>query len=335
MLSPSCLARCNHSAIPRHRSKYQQWRRSVGDHYVVLDGPIVIGDADEIEAANLAGYTLDALRLNSEGGNVWEALQMAIMIRSVRNMATMARHRSRAHPYALPDPAPLRADGPGLIAARHPWQDVRREQKWWVADVRDLVVPWYGEIFWVSVLVARSRIVHSECAAERRGGGNQDGGSAQHHDLRIGQGGGKAYRRSCSLANRFIDYRKFSCMRKSRMWRGFMPPPDGTQPWRRGRCRAVVRGRPSVRFPGLEAGPQTDGHSLVVLCGLWVIDLSRDLRRPAVRPEMRRVPRTLSKSLPKSNDGAPSVKDANGWNHEIDRKRNSTDRRAIPARSPT
>lgn len=63
-----------------------------GDHYVVLDGPIALGDAaklaNEIDSANAAGYMLDALRLSSEGGNVWEALQMAIMVRSVRNMAT-------------------------------------------------------------------------------------------------------------------------------------------------------------------------------------------------------------------------------------------------------
>ncbi|MGO8912462.1 MAG: hypothetical protein ACLQDM_24475 [Bradyrhizobium sp.] len=69
-----------------------------GDHYVVLDGPIIPGDAaklaNEIDAANAAGYTLDALRLNSPGGNVWEALQMAIMVRSVRNMATAVHQRS-------------------------------------------------------------------------------------------------------------------------------------------------------------------------------------------------------------------------------------------------
>lgn len=69
-----------------------------GDHYVMLDGPIVLGDAskmaDEIDAANAAGYTLDAARLNSQGGIVWEALQMAIMVRSVKNMATTVYKRS-------------------------------------------------------------------------------------------------------------------------------------------------------------------------------------------------------------------------------------------------
>ena len=69
-----------------------------GDHYLILDGIIIPGDAaklaKEIEAANAAGYRLDALRLNSQGGNVWEAFQMAIMVRCVRGMATTVLKRS-------------------------------------------------------------------------------------------------------------------------------------------------------------------------------------------------------------------------------------------------
>lgn len=64
----------------------------LGDHYVALDGPIAFGDAaklaNEIDKANATGYRLDALRLNSEGGNVWEALEIAIMVRAINNMAT-------------------------------------------------------------------------------------------------------------------------------------------------------------------------------------------------------------------------------------------------------
>jgi hypothetical protein len=69
-----------------------------GDHYLILDGVITPGDAaklaDQIEAANTGGYRLDTLRLNSQGGSVGEAFQMAIMVRSVRNMATAVYKRS-------------------------------------------------------------------------------------------------------------------------------------------------------------------------------------------------------------------------------------------------
>ena len=50
--------------------------------------------ADQIDAANAAGYRLDALRLNSPGGDVWEAFQIAIMVRSVTGMATAVDKRS-------------------------------------------------------------------------------------------------------------------------------------------------------------------------------------------------------------------------------------------------
>jgi hypothetical protein len=64
-----------------------------GTHYLILDGPIVPGDperfAEAIFEANSRGYRLDALRLNSPGGPVWEAMAMAVMVRWVENMATL------------------------------------------------------------------------------------------------------------------------------------------------------------------------------------------------------------------------------------------------------
>jgi hypothetical protein len=66
-----------------------------GNHYLTLDGPIVPGDperfAAEIFAANARGYRLDALRLNSPGGAVWEAMAIAVMVRWVENMATVVQ----------------------------------------------------------------------------------------------------------------------------------------------------------------------------------------------------------------------------------------------------
>lgn len=66
-----------------------------GNHFVSLDGPIVPGDAAllaaEILEANTRGYRLDALRLNSPGGDVWETLAMAVMVRWVENMATVIK----------------------------------------------------------------------------------------------------------------------------------------------------------------------------------------------------------------------------------------------------
>ena len=47
-----------------------------GNHYLTLDGPIVAGDPERLAAAifeaNAHGYRLDALRLNSPGGAIWE-----------------------------------------------------------------------------------------------------------------------------------------------------------------------------------------------------------------------------------------------------------------------
>jgi hypothetical protein len=66
-----------------------------GNHYLTLDGPIVAGDperfAAEIFAANAHGYRLDALRLNSPGGSVWEAMAIAVMVRWVENIATVVQ----------------------------------------------------------------------------------------------------------------------------------------------------------------------------------------------------------------------------------------------------
>lgn len=66
-----------------------------GKHYLTLDGPIAAGDplrfAAAIFEANASGYRLDALRLNSHGGSFWEAMAMAVMVRSVENMATVVQ----------------------------------------------------------------------------------------------------------------------------------------------------------------------------------------------------------------------------------------------------
>ena len=63
-----------------------------GNHYLTLDGPIEAGDPRRLAAAileaNARGYRLDALRLNSPGGPIWEAMAMAVMVRWVENMAT-------------------------------------------------------------------------------------------------------------------------------------------------------------------------------------------------------------------------------------------------------
>jgi hypothetical protein len=64
-----------------------------GNHYLTLNGPIVVGDPERLAAAifraNARGYRLDALRLNSPGGLIWEAMAMAVMVRWVENMATV------------------------------------------------------------------------------------------------------------------------------------------------------------------------------------------------------------------------------------------------------
>jgi hypothetical protein len=66
-----------------------------GNHYLTLDGPIEAGDPERLAAAifqaNARGYRLDALRLNSPGGLVWEAMAMAVMVRWVENMATVVQ----------------------------------------------------------------------------------------------------------------------------------------------------------------------------------------------------------------------------------------------------
>jgi hypothetical protein len=66
-----------------------------GNHYLSLDGAIAAGDPDRLAAAifeaNARGYRLDALRLNSPGGPVWEAMAMAVMVRWVENMATVVQ----------------------------------------------------------------------------------------------------------------------------------------------------------------------------------------------------------------------------------------------------
>ena len=66
-----------------------------GNHYLTLDGPIVAGDPERLAAAifeaNAHGYRLDALRLNSPGGAIWEAMAMAVMVRWVENMATVVQ----------------------------------------------------------------------------------------------------------------------------------------------------------------------------------------------------------------------------------------------------
>ena len=66
-----------------------------GNHYLTLEGPIVEGDPERFVAAifeaNARGYRLDALHLNSPGGQVWETLAMALMVRWVENMATVVQ----------------------------------------------------------------------------------------------------------------------------------------------------------------------------------------------------------------------------------------------------
>ena len=66
-----------------------------GNHYLTLDGPIVAGDPERLAAAifeaNAHNYRFDALRLNSPGGAIWEAMAMAVMVRWVENMATVVQ----------------------------------------------------------------------------------------------------------------------------------------------------------------------------------------------------------------------------------------------------
>jgi hypothetical protein len=68
---------------------------SNGSHYVTLDGPIERGDPDRFAAiiseANARGYRLESLLLNSPGGYFWEAMAMAVMVRWVKEMATVVQ----------------------------------------------------------------------------------------------------------------------------------------------------------------------------------------------------------------------------------------------------
>jgi hypothetical protein len=70
-----------------------------GNHFLTLDGPIVAGDPDRLAAAileaNAQGYRLDALRLNSPGGSIWEAIVMAVMVRWVENIATVVQRDAK------------------------------------------------------------------------------------------------------------------------------------------------------------------------------------------------------------------------------------------------
>ena len=70
-----------------------------GNHFLTLDGPIVAGDPERLAAAifeaNAHGYRLDALRLNSHGGLIWEAMAMAAMVRWVENMATVVQRDAK------------------------------------------------------------------------------------------------------------------------------------------------------------------------------------------------------------------------------------------------
>jgi hypothetical protein len=70
-----------------------------GNHYLTLAGPIESGDPDRLAAAivqaNARGYRLDALRLNSPGGQFWEAMAMAVMVRWVENMATVVQRSAK------------------------------------------------------------------------------------------------------------------------------------------------------------------------------------------------------------------------------------------------
>jgi hypothetical protein len=66
-----------------------------GNHYLTLDGPIMAGDPEQLAAAifeaNARGYRLDALRLNSPGGRIWESLAITVMVRWIENVATVIR----------------------------------------------------------------------------------------------------------------------------------------------------------------------------------------------------------------------------------------------------
>ena len=83
-----------------------------GNHFLTLDGPIGAGDPDRLAAAiseaNDHGYRLDALRLNSRGGLIWEAMAMAVMVRWVKNMATVVRSDAKCESTCF-----------GLFAAGH------------------------------------------------------------------------------------------------------------------------------------------------------------------------------------------------------------------------
>jgi hypothetical protein len=83
-----------------------------GNHYLTLDGPIETGDPERLAAAiaqaNARGYQLDALRLNSHGGLIWEAMAMAAMVRWVQNMATVVQKDAKCESACF-----------GLFAAGH------------------------------------------------------------------------------------------------------------------------------------------------------------------------------------------------------------------------
>jgi hypothetical protein len=83
-----------------------------GNHFLTLDGSIGAGDPDRLAAAILEandhGYRLDALRLNCRGGLIWEAMVMAVMVRWVKNMATVVRRDAKCESTCF-----------GLFAAGH------------------------------------------------------------------------------------------------------------------------------------------------------------------------------------------------------------------------
>jgi hypothetical protein len=69
------------------------------NYYLTLDGAIQTGDAGKLAAAiflaNDRGYQIDALRLNSPGGSVWEAMAMAVMVRWVENISTVVQKHAK------------------------------------------------------------------------------------------------------------------------------------------------------------------------------------------------------------------------------------------------
>ena len=70
-----------------------------GNHYLSLDGSIAPGDPEKLAAAileaNARGHQLDALRLNSPGGSIWQAMAIAVMI------GRAVRYRARTWPPCM------------------------------------------------------------------------------------------------------------------------------------------------------------------------------------------------------------------------------------------